>query len=179
MGGLHSQMQRSKLILVVIVLIVLFLVYTFYSSNRFFNKRDAVVENRIALWERRVLDANNPKDKAQAYCQVALGYSDLNEREKAFKYFDLALGIEPNNADILYQLAMVHLHCSEYDEALDTMAKAKEAARANGDPKVIKRADEGYEIVKKQTEFLRAKYGDKPVKWRRFRKVGDKIIYTN
>lgn len=179
MGGLHSQMQRSKLVLAVIVLIVLFLVCTFYANSRLFKRRDTAVEDRIALWERKALDANNPKDKAWAYCQVALGYSDLNEREKTFQYFDLALGIDLNNADILYQLAMVYLHCSEYDEALNTMAKAKKAARADGDPKVIKRADEGYEIIKKQTEFLRAKYGDKPVKWRRFRKIGDKIIYTN
>lgn len=149
-------MQRSKLVIWLMTLIGLFLLCMCFLNNRPRIKKDTTLVDNISYWEQKSINANNPKDRAWAYCQIAIRYSELEEFDKMMEYFSRALSIAPEDPKVLHQAAMGYLHAKKYDMTVSTMKRAKELVANSKDEKLKKLIYGDYEIVKEQCKLLKA-----------------------
>jgi len=59
------------------------------------------------------------------FFNIATSYIKKGELEKAIKYFERILSIDPENLKVLYKLSNIYVELTQYDKAIETYEKIK------------------------------------------------------
>lgn len=126
-----------------------------YLNNQPHSKKYVTLVDEINYWEQKSKNATNAKDRALAYCQIALRYSDRGEPDKMMEYFGRALSIAPEDPKVLHQAAKGYFHAEKYDLSISAMKKAKELVADSNDEKLKKLIYGDYETLKRQCALIK------------------------